>query len=197
MTAPLVIRDASIEDVAALAAFAANAFYDTYRGHGDPKEIADYVAEHLSVSAVTALAHDPGSTIILGELGSQLAGYAVLKTEEPPSCVTGPNPIELVRLYLDQEFLGRGFGEKLLLEVHAQAKRLGANTLWLGVYDRNDRAVRFYERLGFTRVGGKEFLLSGSVYIDRIYSAPVHLATHTLQEAAAYRNDVPAQVATK
>jgi len=78
-----------------------------------------------------------------------------------------------MRLYLDQEFLGRGFGEKLLLEVHAQAKRLGANTLWLGVYDRNVRAVRLYERLGFTRVGRKEFLLGGSVYVDRIYSGPV------------------------
>jgi ribosomal protein S18 acetylase RimI-like enzyme len=173
MTAPLAMRNASIQDVAALAAVAANAFSDTYRGHGDPKEIADYVAEHLSVSAVTALARDPGSTIILGEFGSQLAGYAVLKAEEPPSCVTGANPIQLVRLYLDQGFLGRGFGEKLLLEVHAQAKRPGANTLWLGVYDRNVRAVRFYERLGFTRVGGKEFLLGGSVCIDRIYSGPV------------------------
>jgi diamine N-acetyltransferase len=173
MKAPLTLRQASIEDVPSLAAFAAKAFSDTYRGHADPQEIADYVAEHLSPSAVTALVRDPASTIILGEVGTQLAGYAVLKADEPPSCVTGPNPIELARLYLGEEFLGRGFGEKLMLEVHAQAKRVGANTLWLGVYDRNVRAVRFYERFGFTRVGGREFSLGGSVYIDPIYSAPV------------------------
>jgi len=168
MTAPFALRHASIEDAPTLAAFAAKAFVDTYRGHGDPQSIADYVAEHLSVSAVTGLARDPGSTIILGEVGSQPAGYTVLKAGEPPNCVTGPDPIELVRLYLGEEFLGRGFGEKLLLEVHAQAKRLGANTLWLGVYDRNVRAVQFYERFGFTRVGDKEFLLGGGVYIDPI-----------------------------
>ena len=78
--------------------------------------------------SVTALVLDPASTIILGEVGSQLAGYGVLKVEQPPSCVTGPKHIELVRLNLGEEFLGRGFGEKLLLEVHAQAKRLGATT---------------------------------------------------------------------
>ena len=173
MKAPLTVRHASIEDAPTLAAFAAKTFSDTYRGHGDPRGIADYVVEHLSASAVTALVLDTASTIIVGEVGSQLAGYGVLKAEEPPSCVTGPNPIELVRLYLGEKFLGQGFGEQLLLEVHAQAERLGANTLWLWVYDRNVRAVRFYERLGFTRVGAREFLLGGSVYIDPIYSVPV------------------------
>lgn len=171
--APLSLRHAAIEDASRLAAFAAKAFSDTYRGHADPQEIADYVAEHLSPSAVVALVRDPAVTVILGEVGSQLAGYAVLKTDVPPSCVTGPNPIELMRLYLGEEFLGRGFGEKLLLEVHVQARRLGANTLWLGVYDGNVRAIRFYERSGFTRVGGREFLVGESVYIDPIYSAPV------------------------
>jgi ribosomal protein S18 acetylase RimI-like enzyme len=173
MKSALALRLASIEDAPPLAAFAAKAFSDTYRGEGDPQEIADYVAEYFSPSAVTALVRDPASTVILGEVGSQLAGYAVLKAEDPPRCVTGPNPIELVRLYLGIEFLGRGLGEQLLREVHAQARRLGASTVWLGVHDRNVRAVRFYERLGFTRVGGREFLLGGSLYIDPIYSAPV------------------------
>jgi ribosomal protein S18 acetylase RimI-like enzyme len=173
MKAPFALRLASIEDATCVAAFAAKTFSDTYRGHAEPQEIADYVAEHLSPSAVTALVRDPAVTIIVGEVGSQLAGYAILKAEAPPSCVTGPHPIELARLYLGEEFLGRGFGEKLLLEVNAQAKRLGAKTLWLGVYDRNVRAVRFYERFGFTKVGGREFMLTGSVYVDPIYCAPV------------------------
>ena len=173
MKAPLILRRASLEDAPTLAPFAAKAFSDTYRGHGDPQGIVDYVVEHLSASAMTALVLDPAATIILGEVGSQLAGYAVLKAGETPSCVTGPNPIELVRLYLGEEFLGRGFGEKFLLEVHAQAKRLGATTLWLGAYDGNVRAIRFYERLGFARVGAKEFLLGGSIYIDPIYSVRV------------------------
>jgi diamine N-acetyltransferase len=173
MKMPLVLRHASIDDAPTLAAFAAKAFSATYRGYGDPQGIADYVVEHLSASAVTALVLDSATTIILGEAGSQLVGYAILKAEEPPSCVAGPKPIELTRLYLGEEFLGRGFGKKLLLEVHAQAKRLGAQTLWLGVHDRNVRAVRFYERLGFTRVGARGFVLGGSVYVDPIYSVLV------------------------
>jgi diamine N-acetyltransferase len=60
--------------------------------------------------------------------------------------------------------------------VHAEAARRGAQTLWLGVYDRNVRAVSFYERFGFTKVGGREFLFGGRVYIDPIYAAAVHAA---------------------
>lgn len=60
-----------------------------------------------------------------------------------------------------------------MLAVQEEARRLGAATLWLSVYDRNVRAVTFYERFGFTRVGGKEFLFGGRVYIDPVYAAPV------------------------
>jgi len=173
MSTSLALRHASIEDASALAAFASKAFSDTYRGIDDPDEIAEYVAEHFNPEAVTKIIRDRVSTTLLAEIASQLVGYAVLKSVEAPSCVTGAKPIELARFYLDKEFIGKGIGASLMLLVHAEALRLGARTLWLSVYDRNVRAVSFYERFGFTRVGGKEFLFGGRVYIDPVYSAPV------------------------
>ncbi|QTN21492.1 GNAT family N-acetyltransferase [Rhizobacter sp. AJA081-3] len=162
-----------MEDVGALAALASKAFSDTYRGLDEPHEIADYVAENFNTQTVTSVVSDPNATTLLAEVGTELAGYAVLARSEPPSCVSEPSPIELARFYLAEQFIGHGYGAQLMLAVHTEARRQGAQSLWLGVYDRNVRAVSFYERQGFTKRGGKEFLFGGRVYIDPIYASPV------------------------
>ena len=174
-TAPL-IRPATPEDAAALAAFAAQAFTDTYRELSDAQEIADYVAEHFQPEVVAAVIGDPACTTLLAWVGGQLVGYAILSAAPTPDCVTGPAPLKLWRLYLGEGFIGRGLGGRLMAETHAEARRRGAQTLWLSVYDKNVRAVEFYERLGFTKVGGQEFLFGGQIYIDPVYASAVRPA---------------------
>ena len=176
MPTALLIRHAQPDDAAALAAFAAQAFTDTYRGLDDPQEIADYVAEHFQPGVMHGVIRDPACTTLLACVGEQLAGYAVLKAEPAPGCVTGPAPLQLWRIYLGAGFIGQGLGGQLMAAVHEQARRRAAQTLWLGVYDRNVRAVAFYERFGFAKVGGREFLFGGRIYIDPIYAAAVRPA---------------------
>jgi len=171
-TKPL-IRHAKPEDAATLAAFAAQAFTDTYLGLDDPQEIADYVAEHFQPEVVAGVIADPSCTTLLAWVGEQLAGYAVLRDAPAPAFITGPQPLKLWRLYLGQGFIGQGLGARLMAEVHTQAWRRGARTLWLGVYDRNVRAVEFYKRFGFAHVGDTEFLFGGRFYTDPIYAVTV------------------------
>lgn len=165
------IRHAAADDAAALAAFAAQAFTDTYLGLDDPREIADYVAEHFQPEVMAGVIRDPACSTLLVWVGEQLAGYAILREAPPPSCVMAPAPLQLWRLYLGQRFIGQGLGARLMAEVHAQAWRRGARTLWLGVYDRNVRAVEFYRRFGFIQVGTSQFLFGGRLYADPIYAA--------------------------
>lgn len=168
------LRPATLDDAPALATLAGQAFSDTYRGLDDPQDIADYVAEHFNLPAVRALLRDTAATTLLAESGhGELAGYAVIRRSGAPVCVSGPAPIELSRLYLGRCFIGQGLGALLMQAVLAEARRLGGRTLWLGVYDRNLRAVQFYERFGFRQVGGHEFLFGGRVYIDPIYAVPI------------------------
>jgi len=167
------IHFATTADAPALAAFAAQAFTDTYCDLDDAQEIADYVAEHLRPDVLAGVIQDPACTTRLAWMGDELAGYAILREAPAPACVTGPVPLELWRLYLGQRFIGQGLGARLMADVHGQARQRGARTLWLGVYDRNVRAVAFYERFGFAQVGNKEFLFGGRLYSDPIYAAPV------------------------
>jgi len=169
----LSFRYATATDADALASLAAKAFSDTYRDLDDPQEIADYVAKHFNAPAVRGLILDPRAKTLLASTSGSLAGYAVLAHTPRPSCVTGAVPIELVRFYLAERYIGRGFGVQLMSEVHREAKREGARTIWLGVHDRNIRAINFYERMGFVKAGGTEFQFGGRTYIDPVYATPV------------------------
>jgi len=168
---PLVVRRAGSQDAQALADLATNTFRDTYRSVADPQAIEDYVAESFQPTAVAAHIVDPASTILLAVDGSRLVGYAHLRATEPPACVRGPSPIELGRLYLDRGAIGKGNGAKLMRAVHAEARRLGRKTIWLGVYDGNLRAIEFYERFGFVNVGRREFAFGGRIYVDPVMAA--------------------------
>lgn len=172
------ILAATPDDATRLAYFAGQAFADTYRELSDAQEIADYVAEHFRPEVMAGVIADPACTTLLARVGEELAGYAIVKAGAAPACVTGP-AAQLWRLYLGERFIGQGLGARLMQAVQAEARRQGVPTLWLGVYDRNVRAVQFYERSGFSKVGGREFLFGGQVYIDPVYAAPV---PPTLQE---------------
>ncbi len=173
MPLPPAITLATAADAGALAAFAAQAFTDTYRGLDDAQEIADYVAEHFTPDAMAGVIQDPACTTLLARIDGQLTGYAVLRDKPAPTCVAGPSPLQLWRLYLGQGFIGQGLGAQLMGEVQARVRQRGARTLWLGVYDRNVRAVEFYRRFGFAQVGTDEFLFGGRLYTDPIYAVPV------------------------
>lgn len=173
MSIPLIIRSALPDDGILLAAFGAAAFRDTYRELDDPDEIEQYVAESFTPEVVRSQIADPASIVLLAYSDAELVGYAHIRRSAIPPCVSGPSPVELVRLYLAKASIGKGYGSQLMHAVFAQARELNCQTIWLGVYDRNVRAVAFYEHFGFVQVGTKEFVLGGRVYIDPVMVAVV------------------------
>lgn len=177
MTAPLRLRIAVPGNASALAAFAATAFRDAYRDIDDGKDIERYVAESFTPAAVEGWIRDPASTVLLGFDDDRLAGYAQVLRSTPPGCVTGAAPMELARLYLAQASVGRGHGAQLMRAVQDHVRELGGRTIWLGVYERNERAIAFYRKFGFAFVGGKEFHMAGRVVIDPVMAVGVSAAS--------------------
>ena len=173
MTPPLTIRRGTLDDAEALALLATRTFLETYRDFEEVQDNADYVADHFQVPAVAALLADPQATTLLAASGADLAGYAVLRAGSTPSCVTGEKPLQLERFYLAEAATGRGEGTRFLRAVQAEAHTLGALTVWLGVYHRNARAIRFYESRGFHQIGERDFPFGGKIFVDPVYAIAV------------------------
>lgn len=136
-----------------------------------------YLAESFSPLQQAKEIADPSSTILVAEKpassGAALVGYAHLVAGPAPEVVTGPAPIELKRLYVAREWHGRGIAQALMNASLDAARARSAKTLWLGVWERNPRAVAFYEKYGFTRVGEHSFLLGSDLQTDWLLARPI------------------------
>ena len=162
----LTIRRAGPEDAGLLAELGARTFSETFSADNSPEDMAAYLAATFNRSRQTAELNDVASTFFIAEVGGLAAGYAQLHAGEPAEGVEGPEPVELVRLYVSREWLGRGVGEALMRACVDEARRAGHGTIWLGVWERNGRAQAFYRKWNFRAVGEHVFRLGSDPQRD-------------------------------
>src|SRR4029079_10934827 len=93
------------------------------------------------------------ATWVAEDDGGALAAYAQVHRGPAPPGVGGTLPLELLRFYVDARWHGRGLAAELMETVLAYAREIGADVLWLGVWERNPRAMRFYAKQGFAICG--------------------------------------------
>ena len=162
----LKIRRADPFDAGLLAELGARTFSETFAADNDPEDMAAYLASSFSPARQAAELADPASTFFIAEVGGAAAGYAQLCAGEPAAGVEGAKPVELVRLYVSREWLGRGVGEALMRACVDEAQRAGHETIWLGVWERNGRAQAFYRKWNFRAFGEHVFQLGADPQRD-------------------------------
>jgi ribosomal protein S18 acetylase RimI-like enzyme len=169
----VVIRPASVADAETLADLARRTFYDTFASTNDANDMALYLAKAYGVDQQTRELEDRDITTLLVEQDGVAVGYAQVRAGHVPECVTGPGPIELWRFYIDRDWHGRGIARPLMDAVRSEAQRRGARTLWLGVWEKNDRARAFYAKCGFADAGSHIFLFGTDPQTDLVMVSPL------------------------
>ena len=172
-TSTIGLRRATPADAARLAAFAATAFSDTFAAQNRPEDLAAYLAEAFGEPLQRAELTDPHSTVFLAERDGDVVGYVMLRDGPAPACVNDTSAIEIARLYAGQRWIGAGIGALLMQRCLVEAASRGRRTIWLGVWERNARAIGFYQRWHFTIVGSRPFQLGSDRQNDRIMSRRV------------------------
>jgi GNAT superfamily N-acetyltransferase len=162
------IRIATAADAAVVEELARRTFYDTFAATNDAADMALHLAQTYSLDIQTRELSDRDITTLLVEDGGRAIAYAQVRADHVPDCISDPGAIELWRFYVDREWHGRGIARPLMERVKAEARRRGAKTLWLGVWERNDRARAFYAKCGFTDAGEHIFLFGTDPQTDRV-----------------------------
>lgn len=162
----LDIRHARIEDARLLAELGAQTFAETFTEENTPEDMAAYLADSFSLEKLTAELTDPLSIFFIAEVDGHAAGYAKLHSGEASDGIEGQNPIELVRLYVSRKWLGRGVGQALMQRCINEGRAKGFQTIWLGVWERNHRALAFYRKWNFREVGEHIFQLGSDAQRD-------------------------------
>jgi diamine N-acetyltransferase len=164
----LTIRRGVPADARRLADLAASTFRETFAVENRPEDMALHVSRAYGLSQQEAELANPEMTTVLAEVDGQLAGYAQLRAHAVPDCVRGITPLELWRFYVAAPWHGRGIAHALMQGVEMEARAREAQTLWLGVWERNERAKSFYRKCGFRDVGSQVFVLGTDAQTDRI-----------------------------
>jgi GNAT superfamily N-acetyltransferase len=169
----VTIRLAAQSDAASLADLAARTFRDTFAADTAAEDMALHLAQAYGPQQQGRELADPDIVTLLVEADDQCVGYAQLRHGPAPACVAGDAPIEVWRFYLLHEWHGRGLAQTMMRRVDEEAHRAAARTLWLGVWERNERAKAFYGKCGFVDAGVHVFMVGSDAQTDRILVRPV------------------------
>ena len=168
------IRRATEADVTLLSQLATRLFQETFGPMNDPADMRAYVADAFSVEAEREALADPDRVVWIAEDDSHLAlGYATLRRGSTADGVVAVRPAEVQRIYVDQAWHGRGVANALMGTCVEHAKLLRCDVIWLGVWERNPRAIVFYEKVGFRVVGRQSFRLGSDLQQDLVMARPL------------------------
>lgn len=165
------LRRATAADAPAVAMVAAASFLETFAGILPGEDIVAHCARNSAAAKFAGWADDPASVVTLAEhpQGHAPVGYTLLTTPDLPVAPVA-HDIELRRIYALSVTRGSGLGHRLMAQAVADAKRLGARRMLLGVLGTNAPARAFYEREGFTLAGERRFNVGAGWYDDVIYA---------------------------
>jgi GNAT superfamily N-acetyltransferase len=164
----IMIRPATIDDAKALTDLAYTTFWDAFAHHpkNGPDDLNHYMRQAFSLEQTTKELGEENSVFLIAELDGEPAGYAKIIIGNIEEGITAERPIELNRLYSHQQFLGKGIGQALMDACLDRARSHGHDVMWLGVWEYNPRAQRFYEKNGFRVVGSHVFQLGEDPQTD-------------------------------
>ena len=169
----VVIRPARVSDAASLAAIAERTFRETFAADNSAENIDLHCAQKFSAHIQGEEISDPRLVTLLADIAGELVGFAQLRLAQPTTSIKRDRPAELHGIYISSKWHGRGVARELMRAVYAAAANAGSDCLWLGVWERNLKAIAFYRKYGFSVVGDHVFMLGQDQQRDLIMEAPL------------------------
>lgn len=160
-------RDATPGDGIALDAMARTIWIETFGDSASPENVATYLAQAYGPEGkLIADLNSGASRFHIATEGDAVVGYAKINAPWLPDAE--PGAVQLSQLYVASEWHGRGIAQVLMDWTIASARAQGASALLLTVWEKNHRARRFYDKLGFVHIGDYAFPVGDQIDTDHV-----------------------------
>jgi diamine N-acetyltransferase len=171
-----VVRVGTRKDALLLAELGAHTFRES-SPNTPHEDVESYVREKFTrENLITCLSVKNTTALILEKCGQPI-GYALLSPGTPPNQLMRlPRSIQIKWLYVLQEWTGHQLGDVLMARSLEHVRHSGFETIWLTVWENNERAIRFYKRWGFRKVGVSDFVVGRDVQEDFLLLKSIHSA---------------------
>ena len=160
------IRLATDSDAELIADLSRQTFHESFAGDNTRENMDKFMNEQFTRQKLIDEVKQPWHLFFLAYIEDEPVGYLKLRERSTPKQLEARSSIEIARIYSVQRMIGKGVGKKLMQTCHEVAKQKGKKTLWLGVWQHNQRAIDFYKSWGFEIFGEHEFILGDDVQTD-------------------------------
>jgi ribosomal protein S18 acetylase RimI-like enzyme len=147
------IRKAAEADAELIADLSRTTFYDAFAKDNTKENMDDFMNNVFTKDALMKEVLNNDGVFILALDGEEAVGYARMREYNKEHILEGENAIEIVRIYSTQAAIGKGVGSALMNACISIGLERNKSIIWLGVWEKNQRAIAFYEKWGFEKFG--------------------------------------------
>ncbi len=160
------VRKITSVDLTDLVKISRQTFTDTFEEVNSEEDMQKYLSENLSEEQLQSELDNRESEFYFAENKDEILGYLKLNSGNSQTENKNENSIEIERIYVLKEFLRMKIGQLLLDHSIQIAKEKNAEFIWLGVWEHNERALKFYGKNGFEVYSKHDFVLGKDVQTD-------------------------------
>jgi ribosomal protein S18 acetylase RimI-like enzyme len=153
-------------EISILQTISRSTFFETFSAFNSEKDMRNYLENDMSIDQLTKEWNNDGSKFYFARLNDDVIGYLKLNNLNFNGIDETLRGIEIARIYVLSTFHGTGAGQLLFDKALRIAEEKKYDYLWLGVWENNPRAIRFYEKNGFVKSGKKQFVLGNDIQTD-------------------------------
>ena len=160
------IRKINIDDLETLRNLSIQTFKETFEEVNTEEDMQKYLDENLSIEKLKTELENPNSEFYFAENNDEILGYLKLNFKDAQTEKLKENHFEIERIYVLKAFLGQKIGQILFDKAIEIGREKNLEYVWLGVWEENHRAIRFYGKNGFEIFGKHDFVLGEDVQTD-------------------------------
>ena len=162
----LSIRTATKDDAILIADISRQTFYETFAADNTKHDMDKFLNEQFTRGKLILEVGASENIFLLAYYNDEVAGYVKLRKSRPPKSLGIDHALEIARIYSMTHLIGKGVGKTLMQASIDTAKHMGIAVVWLGVWEKNKRAIDFYTKWGFEKFDETFFLLGDDMQKD-------------------------------
>jgi diamine N-acetyltransferase len=163
----------TIEQVCELQEISYETFNETFKAQNSPENMNAYLNKAFNREQLESELSIADSQFLFIYVDNQVAGYMKVNINDAQSEKMGEESLEIERVYIKKAFQKHGLGKVMLQKAIEMATEHHKTNIWLGVWEKNENAIAFYEKMGFVQTGAHAFVMGDEEQIDLIMTKTI------------------------
>ncbi len=160
------VSKVSASDAVLLQIIGKQTFYEAFKDDNSIEDLNQYLNESFSFQKITEELKNVNSEFYFAKSNDQVIGYFKINFGKSQTELSEKNGLEIERIYLLKQFYGKNAWQKLLDKALEIALKNQHDFVWLGVWEKNTRAIHFYKKNGFVAFDKHVFQLGNDKQTD-------------------------------